>query len=256
MNAEEIKDIFTSINMNLDEELDLLRKEEKFLNILKKEFYSNNSNNNQGPLSLFNSSSPNQDLLDNNLNLFDLNYKNEITELNESLEDLNFSDIDKKLNKIELLNANDSVNFENHLKNNHNNNANNLNNNNNNKVKSFKLLNFIEETITKVSNNMENVNLANQNIQNTKIIAKKKSKLQYNEPIPTTRHAISIQTPQKSQVVISNNLNQNNFNSVANKKNMAANDEQKINMTGAKKVNNNLHSVNAKNNQTTKSTRK
>jgi len=231
--------------MNLEDELDLLKNEEKFLNFLKRELHNNNSNQNAFPnSSLFNRSQTPD--LDNNINLFDLNYKNEITELNESLEDLNFSDIDKKLSKMEL-NANDSINMENHK-------------NNNSyadiKFKSFKLLNFIEETMTKVSNNIENVNVGKN--ENKKIIEKKKSKLQYNEPMPITRNAISIQTPQKRQVsnmtAINNNAN-NYFNSVANRKNVIFADEKKIIMTVSKKSNNKLNSINAKK-PMTKSTKK
>jgi hypothetical protein len=225
--------------------LDLLKKEEKFLNFLKKELHNNNSNQNALPNSSLLNRSQTQDL-DNNINLFDLNYKNEITELNESLEDINFSDLDEKLSKMEL-HADDSINRENHK-------------NNNSyadiKIKSFKLLNFIEETVTKVSNNIENVNVGKN--ENKKIIEKKKSKLQYNEPMPITRNVISIQTPQKRQVsnmtAINNNAN-NYFNSVANRKNVIFADEKKIIMTVSKKSNNKLNSINAKK-PMTKSTKK
>lgn len=225
--------------------MDLLKKEEKFLNFLKKELHNNNSNQNALPNSSLLNRSQTQDL-DNNINLFDLNYKNEITELNESLEDINFSDLDEKLSKMEL-HADDSINRENHK-------------NNNSyadiKIKSFKLLNFIEETVTKVSNNIENVNVGKN--ENKKIIEKKKSKLQYNEPMPITRNVISIQTPQKRQVsnmtAINNNAN-NYFNSVANRKNVIFADEKKIIMTVSKKSNNKLNSINAKK-PMTKSTKK
>lgn len=223
----------------------MLRKEEKFLHILKKELHNKNTfNPNPSQVhSLFNGSQ-NQEF-DSNINLFELDYKTEITELNESLEDFNFSDLDHKLNKIDL-NPIDSVNMEEQI-----NNA-----NGDNKIKSFKLLNFIEETMTKVSTNLENVNLNNHNlINNNKIITKKKSKLQYNEPIPTARNGISIQTPQKSQVVGSNASN-NNYNSVANKKNLVIIDEKKVNLTVSKKTNNNLLPSNTKNNQMAKSTKK
>jgi len=111
--------------------------------------------------------------------------------------------------------------------------------------------------MTKVSNNIENVNLSNQNNhQNNKFITKKKSKLQYNEPIPTVRLAMSIQTPQKCQNSNSNAWN-SNYGSVANKKTLVTVDEKKINMTAVSiKSAKNLHLVSSKNHHITKSTKK
>jgi len=143
---------------------------------------------------------------------------------------LNFSDIDIKFNKIDL-NANDSLNMENHI---------------NNNINSIKLFNLIEETITKASSNIENINLNNQ----TKI-AKKKSKLQYNEPLPTNRNGIVIQTPQKNQIYNANIIG--NFNSVTNKKNLPIVDEKKLNNT-VKKSNKRFNIANK--NPITKSTKK
>ena len=215
-----MKEIFTSINQNLDEELELLKKEEKFLSILKKELYDNSITNRTNYNNNYCNNTQNYDF-DNNNDL--LNYKNEITEINESLEDLNFSDLDNKLNKIEI-NTNDSINLE------------------RNNIKSMKIFNFIEETISKVTSNLDNVNV---NLNQNKI-TKRKSKLQYNEPIATSRNGINMQTPQKTQVSYVNNLN-NNFNSTVNKKNLTLIDEKKINVTAKKKSNKNLNIAIAKN---------
>lgn len=104
MDINEVNNIFSSIASNIDDELELLQKEEKFLNILKNELNitTNNSFMWNGGSKFFNQSLiskniPNNiitdkgdnEYLSNNLN----NDNNQIFQIHENLDDLNFSDV-------------------------------------------------------------------------------------------------------------------------------------------------------------------
>lgn len=232
-----------------------MKKEEKFLSILKKELhnnpiYNNSTINNSQICGLINDNSCKNEL-DNNAYFMDLNYKNEITELNESLEDLNFSDLDLKLNKVDSI-TNDSLNLDSN--NNQQINSNKITfNNNNNNSKNIKLLNLIENTMTKVSSNFESIT----NDSQTKKLKNQKSKPNYLESFVSSKPGgINLQTPQKTQIPFISTGTGGLF-SVSNKKNLASVfvDEKKVNLTTTKKTNKNLYNVNSRN-ALTKSTKK
>lgn len=86
---------------NLDEELDLLKNEEKLLKILKKDMKSENKNNQNSPIN---------NLLSQNNFENDLGFDTEMLEITEHLDEFQFSDFEGKLNKIELT-PNISQNF-------------------------------------------------------------------------------------------------------------------------------------------------
>ena len=95
---------------NLDDELDMLKNEEKSLNILKKEMKSLKKNN----LNEINNNFINPTNFEN-----DLGFDSEMVEITEHLDEFKFSDFEGKLNKIELT-PNKSTNFKKNKGNNYN----------------------------------------------------------------------------------------------------------------------------------------
>jgi len=87
---------------NLDEELDLLKNEEKILKILKKDIKTSQINT----MNTTNNNIINQNNFEN-----DLGFDTEMIEITEHLDEFQFSDFEGKLNKIELTIPNKSPIF-------------------------------------------------------------------------------------------------------------------------------------------------